>query len=56
MFFSVSKMFWLVAAPGNLLVLLLVVGALALFTRFVRVARALVVLCALGLLRGSWKP
>lgn len=42
MFFPVSKLFWLVAQPGNLLVIVLGLGALLLWTRWRRIARHLV--------------
>ena len=50
MFFILSKLFWLVAAPSSLLTIALVVGALLLFTRFAPAGRALVALAALGAL------
>lgn len=48
MFFYLSKILWLVVAPANFLVLLLLLGAALLFTRFMRVGRGLVVASALG--------
>jgi uncharacterized SAM-binding protein YcdF (DUF218 family) len=56
MFFQFSKVFWLVAAPGNLLALLLTLGAIGLFTRFQRTARAAVVVSALGFLLLGFGP
>ncbi|MCW5699329.1 MAG: YdcF family protein [Rhodospirillales bacterium] len=50
MFFTASKLFWLLAQPGNLLVVLLGVGALLLWTRRQRIARFLVSAVALVLL------
>ncbi|WOJ89945.1 YdcF family protein [Methylocapsa polymorpha] len=54
MFFVVSKIFWLVAEPLSLLVVLGVLGVLLGFTRFARAGRALtagaMVLLAIGLL------
>jgi uncharacterized SAM-binding protein YcdF (DUF218 family) len=45
--YFLSKVFWLVAQPGNLLVLLLALGSLLLFTRWRGFGRFLVVLIAL---------
>jgi uncharacterized SAM-binding protein YcdF (DUF218 family) len=45
--YFLSKAFWLVVQPGNLLVLLAVLGALLLFTRWRRFGRGLVLLAAL---------
>ncbi len=56
MFFQFSKVFWLVAAPGNLLALLLLLGAIGLFTRFQRTARAAVAVSALGFLLLGFGP
>jgi uncharacterized SAM-binding protein YcdF (DUF218 family) len=47
MFFYISKIFWALAAPSNLLGLTAAVGAIALFTRFARAARWLVAASAL---------
>jgi uncharacterized SAM-binding protein YcdF (DUF218 family) len=47
--YFLSKAFWLVAQPGNLLVLLLILGTLFLFTRWWRLGRGLVLLVALAL-------
>jgi uncharacterized SAM-binding protein YcdF (DUF218 family) len=47
MFFTVSKLFWLVAAPTNLLILLACMASLALFTRFRVAARRVLVAVAL---------
>jgi uncharacterized SAM-binding protein YcdF (DUF218 family) len=58
--YLVSKAFWLVAQPGNLLILLLVLGATLLFTRHVRLGRAVILLVGLLVLIiavlpvGSW--
>lgn len=41
MFFYLSKILWLLAAPSNLLFLALAIGAAALFTRFARAGRRL---------------
>lgn len=49
MFFPASKLFWLVAQPGNLLVILLGVGAVLLWTRWRRIGRCLVTAVAVGL-------
>ena len=60
MLYLVSKAFWLVAQPGNLLVLLLVLGTALLFTRWRRFGRWLMVAVALVMLAvtvlpvGSW--
>mgnify|MGYP002630532111 CR=1 FL=1 len=56
MFFQFSKVFWLVAAPGNLLALLLTMGAIGLFTRFQRTARAAVSVSAFGFLLLGFGP
>ncbi|MDP2356692.1 MAG: YdcF family protein [Beijerinckiaceae bacterium] len=48
MFFYLSKILWLVIAPANLLLLLLLAGAALLFTRFIRAGRRLVLASALG--------
>ncbi len=45
--YFLGKAFWLVAQPGNLLVLIIVLGALLLFTRWRGFGRLLVVLAAL---------
>ena len=60
MLYLVSKAFWLVAQPGNLLVLLLVLGTVLLFTSWRRFGRWLMVAVALAMLAitvlpvGSW--
>jgi uncharacterized SAM-binding protein YcdF (DUF218 family) len=46
MFFSLSKIFWMVAAPSNILALMLVIAAVAHFTRWKRTARTLSVAVA----------
>jgi len=46
MFFVLSKLFWILAAPGNLLALALCGGAVLLFTRWRRLARWLIGLVA----------
>lgn len=46
MFFTLSKLFWILAAPGNLLALALCSGALLLFTRWRRPAQWLIGLVA----------
>lgn len=56
MFFQFSKLFWGVAAPGNLLALLLALGAIGLFTRFKKTARGLVTFSALGFLLLGFGP
>jgi uncharacterized SAM-binding protein YcdF (DUF218 family) len=48
--YYLSKAFWLFAQPGNLLVLLLVLGCLFLFTRWQGFGRFLVALVALAML------
>jgi uncharacterized SAM-binding protein YcdF (DUF218 family) len=54
MFFIASKIFWLVAEPFSLAIIIGVVGVVLLFTRFARVGRALmagaIVALAIGLL------
>jgi uncharacterized SAM-binding protein YcdF (DUF218 family) len=58
--YLVSKAFWLVAQPGNLLILLLVLGVILLFTRHRRLGRGVVlavtvlVLIIAVLPVGSW--
>lgn len=47
--FTLSKIFWIVAQPGNLLVFLLMVGAALLWTRRRRTGRWMVALAGLGL-------
>lgn len=47
MFFPASKLFWLVAQPGNLLAILLGIGAVLLWTRWRLVARGLVTAVAI---------
>ncbi|MCO4054797.1 MAG: DUF218 domain-containing protein [Bosea sp.] len=50
MFFYLSKIFWLVAAPTHLLVLVAALGILLLFTRFMRQGRLLALAGVAGLL------
>jgi hypothetical protein len=54
MFFIASKIFWLVAEPFSLAIIIGVVGVVLLFTRFARAGRALmagtIVALAIGLL------
>jgi len=45
--YALSKAFWLVAQPGNLLALLALLGAVLLFTRWRRLGRRVIVLLAL---------
>ncbi len=56
MFFYPSKLFWFLAAPTNALTLLVALGAVLMFTRFVRTGRLLAVLSALGLLAAGASP
>ena len=56
MFFYLSKLFWFVAQPTNALVLLSLLGALMLFTRFARPARWLVLMAGVGLITGGMSP
>ncbi|MGL4438397.1 MAG: YdcF family protein [Bosea sp. (in: a-proteobacteria)] len=56
MFFHASKLFWFFAAPTNALVLLALLGALLLFTRFARPARWLVLFSCAGLLFAAMSP
>jgi uncharacterized SAM-binding protein YcdF (DUF218 family) len=56
MFFYLSKILWLVIAPANLLLLLLLLGAALLFTRFMRAGRRLVLASALGFLVLGFLP
>ncbi len=44
---SLSKLFWLVAEPSSFLFLIWLVGVAFLWTRWVRIGRALVTLAAL---------
>lgn len=48
MTFVLSKLFWFVAEPGNLFVILLCLAALLLFTRWLRWGRLLAVILALA--------
>lgn len=50
MFFPVSKIFWLVAEPATLLVMIASVGVALSFTPWARTGRTLVALAVLGLL------
>jgi uncharacterized SAM-binding protein YcdF (DUF218 family) len=50
MFFYLSKIFWLFAAPTNLLLLVAGLGTLLLFTRFMRWGRLLALAGVVGLL------
>lgn len=60
MFFSLSKILWMLAAPANLLFLLLGAGVLLLWTRWRRLGRAMVTLATLLMMAvatlplGSW--
>lgn len=58
MFFILSKIFWFFAAPSALFLGIAVLGVLALFTRFRRLARALLVVgvCGLALFAASPLP
>jgi uncharacterized SAM-binding protein YcdF (DUF218 family) len=56
MFFYLSKILWWVAAPSNVLIGLVVIGALLLFTRWNRGGRRLVAFSALGLLVCGMAP
>ena len=56
MFFYVSKIVWFFASPTNFLVVLTVLAALLLFTRWKRLGRAAAVLAALGLLAIGFGP
>ena len=56
MFFYASKILWLVTAPSNFLLLLLVSGALLGLARFARWSRRLIGLAVLGLLAGGFSP
>ncbi len=56
MFFVVSKIFWFIATPGNLLLLLLVVGVAGLFMRWRRVARGVLVGSVLALVLAGQAP
>lgn len=49
MFFIPAKVFWLVAAPTNLLTMLALLGVALLFTRLARIGRTMVTLAVLGL-------
>ncbi len=56
MFFYLSKVFWFVAQPTNALVLLALLGACLLFTRFARPARWMCLLAGVGLLVAGMSP
>lgn len=56
MIYFLSKAFWLVAQPGNFLVLLALLGALLLFTRWRRLGRAIVLLLAVVMLAVAVLP
>ena len=50
MFFPVSKIFWLIAEPVTVLVLLAGIGVALAFTRWARTGRRLAAVAVLGLL------
>ena len=54
--YFLSKAFWLVVQPGNLLVLLLALGSLLSFTKWRRSGRALVSLVALVMIATAVLP
>ena len=56
MFFTISKIVWFFASPTNFLVVLAVLAALLLFTRWKRLGRAAAALAALGLLAIGFGP
>lgn len=59
MFFALSKVFWIVAEPGNALTLLLLLGVALLFARraaLARLGRGLVAVVALGMLTVAVTP
>ncbi|ESR26563.1 YdcF family protein [Lutibaculum baratangense] len=56
MFYVVSKIAWLLLAPSNVVCLLLVLGAVLLFTRFYRWGRGFVAVGALLLLTFGFTP
>ena len=56
LFFYLSKIVWWFAAPSNVLISMIVLGALLLFTRWSRGGRRFVTLGALGLLVGGVSP
>ncbi|MDB5509135.1 MAG: YdcF family protein [Hyphomicrobiales bacterium] len=56
MFFPLSKIFWFVALPSNLLVLLVAAGVTLLFTRWRRAGRALCTAAVLGFLVAGFLP
>lgn len=56
MFFYLSKILWWVAAPSNVLIGLVVIGAVLLFTRWSRGGRRMVAFGALGLLVCGMAP
>lgn len=49
MFFVPSKIFWLLAAPTNLLTMLALIGVVALFTPWTRTGRLVVTVAVIGL-------
>lgn len=56
MFFSISKIFWAIAEPITLLLLLGLAGVLLGLTRFARTGRVLMVLAILGIAVGLLTP
>lgn len=56
MFYIVSKLFWFIAAPTNLLLLCATAGVLCLYTRFARTGRLLVTVGVASLLLLSFTP
>lgn len=56
MFFFLSKIFWILVAPTNLLVILGLAGVLFLFTRMRRTARSLVSISLVGLFLAAFSP
>lgn len=56
MFFNASKLFWFLAAPTNALVLLTLLAALMMFTRFARPARWLALATSFGLILAAMSP
>ena len=56
MFFYLSKAFWLVAAPSNLIGLCLLLGVVALVMRRFRAGRILVILACIGYFVAGFSP
>lgn len=56
MFFAISKIFWFLVSPANLLLVCLLVGSLLLWTGWRRYGRGLLTIAALGALMAATLP